>query len=90
MADVKKRKKIGRVFVTAFLVSNAVMYLLFLGFVVLFDRLDDRVTERCQGRLPTEVDHSRKRAVFLAYQSFIAVVAVLLAGAFVYGGIRVR
>lgn len=68
-----------RSFWALFYSFNTVIFLIFIGFVVAFALVKEHTRTPCGGRLPVVQDQRAKKAVFVAYQAFVAAVALLLA-----------
>lgn len=92
VTSTKRQKRVAIIFRRLILISNGIMWGLFILFIILFVVLKDK-KERddiCQGRLGETVDRTPRRILFIVYQVFLAIIALLIGLGFLIYGIRVH
>lgn len=92
VTSTKKQKYVAVLFRRLFLIANGIIWGLLILFIILFVVLKDKKRSRnefCQGRLGFTIDRTPRRVLFICYQVFLASLALLISGSFLFYGTRV-
>lgn len=91
VTSTKRQKHVAVMFRRLIFISNGLMWGLFILFIVLFVVLKDKkhTDNQCQGRLGERIDRQPRRVLFIVYQVFLALVALLISLGFLFYGTRV-
>lgn len=70
---------------------NAVVYLLWIILIIIYETTKQTVVSPCGSRLGTQVDNTTRRAISLTYRVFVGIISLVIGlGFIVYGSIIVR